>query len=77
MLFPSLLAHRVRPPIGDPCHYVDYEGRPLCGLDSDHRPGEEHTEDECAARGHVRCVTCVSLLDLAERMEVIAIGRVA
>jgi hypothetical protein len=44
------------------CHRYEGESQiSMCGV-ARRKPGEEHWEDECSARGHRACVVCESLL---------------
>jgi hypothetical protein len=43
------------------CHiYENDSQRSICGVGV-RKPGEDHSEEECNARGHTACVICMEL----------------
>ena len=44
------------------CHvYADDSQRSVCGT-ATRKPGQDHTYDDCASRGHTICVVCNDML---------------
>jgi hypothetical protein len=51
------------------CHrYEDDSQRSICGVGI-RKPGEDHFEEECNARGHTICVVCEAILGNAPPTE--------
>jgi hypothetical protein len=46
------------------CHFYNGDSQiSICGT-ARRKPGEDHFEPECNARGHTICVVCVEMLEL-------------